>query len=52
MVEVELGYGQQCPCKGGVSTQPSLQSPQAGETAVEEGGILAAETVQQQHGLH
>lgn len=52
VVQEELGEGQQRSHAGGVPAQPCMQALQAGEGAVQEGGVLPAEHVQHQHGLH
>lgn len=52
MVQEELGNGQQCLHARQVPTQPRVQGLQAGEGAVQEGGVLPAEHVQHQQGLH
>lgn len=52
VVQEELGDGQERPHAGRVPAQPGLQGLQAGEGAVQEGGVLPAEHVQHQHGLH
>lgn len=52
MAQEELGKGQQSSHTGCVPAQPRSQGLQAGEGAVQEGGVLPAEHVQHQHGLH
>lgn len=52
VVQEELGDGQQRPHASRVPAQPGMQGPQAGEGAVQERGVLPAEHVQHQHGLH
>lgn len=48
----EPGDGQQRAGAGRVPAEPGPQGPQAREDAVQEGGVLPAEHVQHQHGLH
>lgn len=52
MVQEELGDGQQHPCPGWVCAEARELCLQAGQGAVQEGGVLLAEHVQHQHGLH
>ena len=52
MVQKELGDGQQCTDAGRVPAESGAQGAHAREGAVQEGGVLPAEHVQHQHGLH
>ena len=52
MVEEELRDGQQRPHPRRVPAEARVQGLQAGQGAVQEGGVLPAEHVQHQHGLH
>lgn len=52
MVQEELRDGQQRPHPRRVPAEARVQGLQAGQGAVQEGGVLPAEHVQHQHGLH
>ena len=52
MVQKELRDGQQRPHPGRVPAEARVQGLQAGQGAVQEGGVLPAEHVQHQHSLH
>lgn len=52
MVQEELGKRHQCPLAAWVFAQPPVQGLQAGEGAVQEGGVLPAQHVQEQHSFY